>query len=62
MMTEKEKVMNETNWAMRKITDLRDRLDDGVPFDRACIRDEISALEDVIFYNQEYLASLENIS
>jgi hypothetical protein len=60
MMSEKEKVMNETSWAMRKITDLRDMLDDGMPqAERSKIYREIDALEDVIFYNQEYLYSLE---
>jgi hypothetical protein len=60
MMSEKEKVMNETNWAMWKITDLRDMLDDGMPqAERSKIYREIDALEDVIFYNQEYLYSLE---
>ena len=59
-MSEKEKVMNETNWAMWKITDLRDMLDDGMPqAERSKIYREIDALEDVIFYNQEYLYSLE---
>lgn len=59
-MSEKEKVMNETSWAMRKITDLRDMLDDGMPqVERSKIYREIDALEDVIFYNQEYLYSLE---
>lgn len=59
-MSEKEKVMNETSWAMRKITDLRDMLDDGMPqAERSKIYREIDALEDVIFYNQEYLYSLE---
>jgi hypothetical protein len=59
MMTEKEKVMNETNWAMRKITDLRDMLDDGMPSsERSKLYREIDALEDVIFYNQEYLSTL----
>jgi hypothetical protein len=62
-MKERQKVMNETNWAMRKITDLRDMLDDGMPSsERSKLYREIDALEDVIFYNQEYLASLENIS
>jgi hypothetical protein len=60
MMSEKEKVMSETKWAMRKITDLRDMLDDGMPqAERSKIYREIDALEDVIFYNQEYLYSLE---
>ena len=60
-MSEKQKVMNETNWAMRKITDLRDMLDDGMPSsERSKIYREIDALEDVIFYNQEYLYSLES--
>jgi hypothetical protein len=59
MMTEKEKVMNETNWAMRKITDLRDMLDDGMPIaEYRSIARQIEDLEDVIFYNQEYLSTL----
>lgn len=59
-MTEAEKVVNETKWAMSKITDLRDMLDDGMPASvRSQIYREIEALEDVIFYNQEYLASLD---
>lgn len=59
-MTERQKVMNETSWAMSKITDLRDMLDDGMPSSvRSQIYREIEALEDVIFYNQEYLASLD---
>jgi len=59
MMTDKETVMNETSWAMRKIADLRDRLDDGMPASiRAEIYREIDAMEDVIFYNQEYLSTL----
>jgi hypothetical protein len=62
-MKERQKVMNETNWAMRKITDLRDMLDDGMPSsERSKLYREIDALEDVIFYNQEYLSSLENVS
>ena len=59
-MTEKQKIMNETSWASRKITDLRDMLDDGMPMAvRSKIYREIEDLEDVIFYNQEYLYSLE---
>jgi hypothetical protein len=62
-MKERQKVMNETKWAMRKITDLRDMLDDGMPSsERSKLYREIDALEDVIFYNQEYLSSLENVS
>lgn len=61
MSTEKEKVMAETSWAMRKITDLRDMLDDGMPIEEyRSIARQIEDLEDVIFYNQEYLWSLEN--
>jgi len=60
MLNEKQKVMNETAWAQRKIIDLRDQLDDGMPQSvRSKIYREIDALEDVIFYNQEYLASFE---
>ena len=60
MKTEKETVMNETSWAMRKLTDLRDMLDDGMPSSvRSKIYREIEDLEDVIFYNQEYLSTLE---
>ena len=60
MKTEKETVMNETSWAMRKLTDLRDMLDDGMPSSvRAKIYREIEDLEDVVFYNQEYLSTLE---
>jgi hypothetical protein len=59
MMTEKQKVMDETNWAMRKITDLRDMLDDGMPSsERSKLYRQIEDLEDVIFYNQEYLSTL----
>ena len=59
MMTEKQKVMDETKWAMRKITDLRDMLDDGMPSsERSSIYRQIEDLEDVIFYNQEYLSIL----
>jgi hypothetical protein len=59
-MTKKQKIMNETSWASRKITDLRDMLDDGMPMSvRSNIYREIEDLEDVIFYNQEYLYSLE---
>ncbi|MFM8758815.1 MAG: hypothetical protein ACKODS_04640 [Methylophilaceae bacterium] len=59
-MNERQKVMNETSWAMRKITDLRDMLDDGMPSkERGRIYREIDALQDVIFYNQEYLSSLD---
>ena len=58
-MSEKQKVMNETNWAMRKITDLRDMLDDGMPSSvRSQIYRQIEDLEDVVFYNQEYLSTL----
>jgi hypothetical protein len=60
MKTEKETVMNQTSWAMRKLTDLRDMLDDGMPSSmRSKIYREIDALEDIIFYNQEYLSTLE---
>lgn len=60
-MSERQKAMNETSWAVRKITDLQDMLDDGMPSsERGRIYGEIEALEDVIFYNQEYLASLDN--
>jgi hypothetical protein len=63
MMTEKQKVMDETNWAMRKITDLRDMLDDGMPSSvRSQIYRQIEDLEDVVFYNQDYLSSLENVA
>jgi hypothetical protein len=63
MMTEKDKVMNETKWAMSKITDLRDMLDDGMPSSvRSQIYRQIEDLEDVIFYNQDYLSSLENVA
>lgn len=59
-MSEKEKVVNETKWAMSKITDLRDMLDDGMPASvRGPIYRQIEDLEDVVFYNQEYLASLD---
>ena len=60
MKTEKQNVMNETSWAMRKLTDLRDMLDDGMPSSvRSKIYREIEDLEDVVFYNQEYLSTLE---
>lgn len=58
-MSEKQKIMDETNWAMRKITDLRDMLDDGMPSSvRSQIYRQIEDLEDVVFYNQEYLSTL----
>lgn len=58
-MTEKQKVMDETSWAMRKITDLRDMLDDGMPSSvRSQIYRQIEDLEDVVFYNQEYISTL----
>lgn len=60
MKTEKETVMNETSWAMRKLTDLRDMLDDGMPSSvRSKIYREIENLEETIFWNQEYLSTLE---
>ena len=60
MKNEKETVMNETSWAMRRITDLRDMLEDGMPSNvRSEIYSEIESLEDAIFYNQEYLSTLE---
>ena len=60
MKNEKETVMNETSWAMRRITDLRDMLEDGMPSSvRSKIYREIESLEDAIFYNQEYLSTLE---
>lgn len=63
MMTEKDKVMNETKWAMSKIIDLRDMLDDGMPSSvRSQIYRQIEDLEDVVFYNQDYLSSLENVA
>ena len=63
MKTEKEKVMAETSWAMEKITELRDTLDKSMPIaEYRKIAREIDALEDVIFYNQEYLWSLENVA
>jgi hypothetical protein len=60
MLNEKQKVMDETVWAQSRIIDLQDQLDDGMPQSlRSKIYREIDALEDVIFYNQEYLASFE---
>ena len=59
-MSEQQKVMSETQWAQRKIIDLRDMLDDGMPTSvRGQIYREIEDLEDVVFYNKEYLASLD---
>jgi len=59
-MSEQQKVMSETQWAQRKIIDLQDMLDDGMPTSlRGEIYRQIEDLEDVIFYNQEYLASLD---
>ncbi|MFM8759788.1 MAG: hypothetical protein ACKODS_09645 [Methylophilaceae bacterium] len=58
-MSERQKLMDEVSWAQKKITDLRDMLDDGVPSDeRDQIVCQIDSLNDVIFYNQEYLSTL----
>lgn len=58
-MSERQKLMDEVSWAQKKITDLQDMLDDGVPsYERDQIVCQIDSLNDVIFYNQEYLSTL----
>ena len=55
-MTERQKIVEETSKAQKKMTDLRDMLDDGVPANmRRVILRQINVLSDIIFYNQEYL-------
>ena len=56
-MTERQKIVNETSKAQKKMTDLRDMLEDGVPANmRRVILRQMNVLSDIIFYNQEYLS------
>lgn len=50
-------IMNQIAAAERKITDLRDLLENSVPSkDRKAIVQHINDLSDFIFYSQEYLS------
>lgn len=56
-MTERQKIVQETSKAQKKMTDLRDMLEDGVPASmRRIIIRQMNVLSDIIFYNQEYLS------
>lgn len=60
-MSEREKIIAETSWATKKITDLLDQLEEGMPIkEYRSICRQVQDLQDVVFYNQEYLYSLEN--
>lgn len=58
-MTYREKLIREVNEASKKITDLRDMLDDGVPAEkRKAIIQHIENLSDFIFYTQETISDM----
>jgi hypothetical protein len=62
-MTQKDKIIKETNDAQKRMTDLQDMLNDGVSaYERRVIKRKMNVLSDIIFYNQEYLSSLENVA
>jgi hypothetical protein len=53
-MTDREKMIREVHAASKKITDLRDMLEDTVPHrERKAIMDHIDYLSDFISYTQE---------
>lgn len=55
----KQEIMNQVSDAQKKITDLRDMLEDGVPTGkRKQILQHINDLSDFIFYSQEYLSEV----
>ena len=58
-MTYKQQIMNQVSDAQKKMTDLLDMLEDGVPEKkRKAVLQHISDLSDFIFYTQEYLTDL----
>ena len=58
-MTQKQKMMGEVEKASKKITDLRDMLEDGVPESkRKMILEYIDNLSDFIFYTQESISDM----
>ena len=58
-MTYREKLIREVSEASKKITDLRDMLDDGVPANkRKAIIQHIENLSDFIFYTQETISDM----
>lgn len=58
-MTEKEKLMAQNTKASSIISDLRDQIEDGCPWEiQKKHREKIRFLEDVIFYNSERLEYL----
>jgi hypothetical protein len=56
----KEKIIQNISKMQSRITDLQDRLDDGVPSEiRAKIKQQIELLQDLIFSENEYLENIE---
>jgi hypothetical protein len=56
----KEKIIQNISKMQSRITDLQDRLDDGVPGEIATkIRNKIELLQDLIFSENEYLENIE---
>ena len=56
----KEKIIQNIGRMQSRITDLQDRLDDGVPGEVGKkIRQQINLLQDLIFSENEYLENIE---
>jgi hypothetical protein len=56
----KEKIIQNISKMQSRITDLQDRLDDGVPAEIGTkIRNQIELLQDLIFSENEYLENIE---
>jgi hypothetical protein len=56
----KEKIIQNIGRMQSRITDLQDRLDDGVPGEIGTkIRNQIELLQDLIFSENEYLENIE---
>ncbi len=58
-MSYRENLIREVSEASKKITDLRDMLEDGVPAEkRKAILKHIENLSDFIFYTQETISDM----
>ena len=58
----REKLIQNISKMQSKITDLQDRLDDGVPWEVGKkIRKQINLLQELIFSENEYLNNIENL-
>ena len=57
-MSEKEKILQNISRMKSKLSNLYDMLDDGVPFDQMDLKREIENLQECIFWDQDYLSSL----